>query len=554
MKSLITFLLVVFAGSDGTAQDFSPEVLREVAAIQHEKSSRGPVLRKLSSQLIFLTREVSGVAPVAGAPELRSRLDLDANGNIEVEIAGNPGPELIREIMKSKGTMVHQSHEHQTLRAFVPPGALLKLAARNDVQRITPADRQVTHLVRNEADFAQRSKKARMQFDVNGSGISVGILSDSAKHADDSIKSGELPESFTILPGRFGNGTGEGTAMAEIIHDMAPGAKLFFAKAGPGKSGFAESIRLLGQAGCRIIVDDISYSNEWQFQDDVIGIAVNKVVENGALYISAAGNEGSLLRGNSTTWEGDFADGGVTIRPLPNGRVHQFGAENFNILKSGASDANLQWSDEYRTSANDYDLYVLNASGTKILAASNDIQNGNDAPVEIINVVYQGERLVVLKLADAAPRYVRLSCQNSPLKYATTGQIVGHAGTANCMAVAAANAAKVAPDAFTTFTKLQNYSSDGPHRKFYKPNGEPFTPGNFMASGGISIPAPALTGGDNGRTSVPGFRRFPGTSAAAPAVAAIAALVWSKSPGLSNTQVRSILELSLTERWLWWKD
>ena len=54
----------------------------------------------------------------------------------------------------------------------------------------------------------------------------------------------------------------------------------------------------------------------------------------------------------------------------------------------------------------------------------------------------------------------------------------------------------------------------------------------------------AITGGDGGATSVPGFAPFYGTSAAAPATAAIAALVWSKYPSLKNTQVRALLEKS----------
>ncbi len=79
---------------------------------------------------------------------------------------------------------------------------------------------------------------------------------------------------------------------------------------------------------------------------------------------------------------------------------------------------------------------------------------------------------------------------------------------------------------------------------FYHPNGTPVTPGNFSSTGGVNLQTPAITAGDGGATSVPGFEQFYGTSAAAPAAAAIAALVWSKNPSLTNAQIRTILETS----------
>lgn len=513
-------------------------------AIHAEKTQRTPVERKLVSQLLYLSREQAGLSAVEGAKDIKSRVHREADGRVIVDMSAAASPALSKAIVDLGGTVLDVSEELDSVRASLPVAALARLAARADVKRIARGGIAITHKVTNQSDAAEKANKARVTFGVDGTGVKVGVISDSAKYSDASIASGELPASFTVLPGRFGHGSGEGTAMSEIIHDIAPGASICFAEAGPGKSGFAQSIKLLRQAGCMIIVDDISYSNEWQFQDDAIGKAVNSAVASGAIYLSASGNEGSLKRGNSTTWEGDFVDNGSAGSLFPNGHVHSFGSNNYNSLTNHSSDAVLQWSDEYHTSANDYDLYVLNSSGTKVVDSSTDFQDGSAEPTEYVGYVARGERIVIWKDNSAAPRYLRLSCTGSPLKVQTAGQVIGHAATGNCIGVAASDASLVAPGPFTTSSPLESYSSDGPHKMFYKPDGTPFTLGNFLASGGLTINTPSITAGDGGRTSVPGFKPFYGTSAAAPAAAGIAALVWSKTPSLTNAQVRTILESS----------
>src|SRR5262249_40127332 len=71
---------------------------------------------------------------------------------------------------------------------------------------------------------------------VNGSGVNIGVLSDSATPATVSalILTGDLPPDTVVLPGQASTGSDEGAAMMEIIHDLAPGAKLFFATANGG--------------------------------------------------------------------------------------------------------------------------------------------------------------------------------------------------------------------------------------------------------------------------------------------------------------------------------
>jgi hypothetical protein len=122
------------------------------------------------------------------------------------------------------------------------------------------------------------------------------------------IASGDLPgvgnplgntEPVAVLedfPGR----TDEGRAMLQIVHDLAPKAKLGFATANTGELGFANNIRALAgdpaapnfRAGFKadVIVDYIIYLAEPFFQDGVIAQAVDEVVAKGVAYFSSAGN------------------------------------------------------------------------------------------------------------------------------------------------------------------------------------------------------------------------------------------------------------------------
>ena len=157
--------------------------------------------------------------------------------------------------------------------------------------------------------------------------MKIGVLSDSNDFLEDSIAKGELPADVTTLPGQDGRpGSGEGTAMLEIVHDLAPGAKLFFATAFASATSFADNIRALRAAGCDIIVDDIIYFSESPFQDGEIAKAVEDVTADGALYFSSAGNSGNANDGTSGVWEGDFKKAKSTIGALAGlGDVHDFG-------------------------------------------------------------------------------------------------------------------------------------------------------------------------------------------------------------------------------------
>ena len=97
--------------------------------------------------------------------------------------------------------------------------------------------------------------------------------------------------------------------MLQVIHSVAPKAKLDFRTGFTSSGDFAQGILQLQQDGCNIIVDDVTYITEPFFQDGVVSRAVNQVASQGVSYFSAAGNDGNQRSKNSSTWEGDFTLG-----------------------------------------------------------------------------------------------------------------------------------------------------------------------------------------------------------------------------------------------------
>ena len=408
----------------------------------------------------------------------------------------------------------------------------------------------------SEGDVTHRANLARSMYGVDATGIKIGVLSDGVDSRATSVSTGDLSP-VTVLPGQAGNGD-EGTAMLEIVHDLAPGATLYFATAFSGPAQFAANIRALRAAGCDIIVDDVSYSNESPFQDDIISLAVDDVVARGALYFSSAGNAGNKDSGYSTVWQGDFADGGpVATQSDPNARFHSFGGQTFDVAQLSTGYpyyttqllADLFWSDPMGASANDYDLYVLDSTGQSVTTGSTNPQTGSQDPHEAAYVA-DGEQLVIVQHSGAAARFLYLSLfanDASTLSISTAGRIRGHAASASAFGVAATPARGPYPNPFNTSNVVETFSSDGPRLKFYNPDGSAITPGNFSSTGGAVLNKPDITAADGVSTTLTHFTPFYGTSAAAPHAAAIAGLLKSYNTALTLAQTQAALESTATD-------
>ncbi len=178
--------------------------------------------------------------------------------------------------------------------------------------------------INSEGIAAHEVERARQEFHVDGSDVTVCVISDSIRYLR---KAKYLQnQDVTVLPEQSGipkddpdvdeetdrhKDKGEGTAMLEIVHSIAPGAKLMFATHGKTPRDMFNNIIALSSKGwgCHIIVDDHEFFSQSPFQDDEVSRAVNEVTANGILYITSAGNRGNTRAGTSAAWEGYFKPG-----------------------------------------------------------------------------------------------------------------------------------------------------------------------------------------------------------------------------------------------------
>ncbi|MDB6038490.1 MAG: hypothetical protein JWM99_2331 [Verrucomicrobiales bacterium] len=525
------------------AGEISKSAQLQIAAFQTLKAKRTLEEQKINSQLLQLL--VPHPFSARDGTNLDRAIDRDETGRLQIDLKAEISDLFLGLLHEMGAEIVNSFAEYQSCRAWIPIEQIKHLASLPSVISIRPAVKGVTHTgnITSEGDVTHQAASARAEYGVSGNGVKIGVLSDSVDHLSESQAAGELNE-VNVITGQAGNGAGEGTAMLEIVHDLAPDATLYFATAMNGPASFARNVRDLISAGCNIIVDDVEYYDESPFQDGVVARAVNTATSAGVQFFSSAGNSGSLKSGRASTWEGDYSAGPSYAK---GGNYHLFESGGFNTVLEAESGSyvSLYWSDALGASRNDYDIYVLDAAGENVVAASDDFQGGYQDPWEFIPSVQAGQKIVVV-CSSGAPRFLHLEIGKGRLEYGTSGSIRGHSCASDAFCVAAVSAASSFPNAFVPglSEQAEYFSSDGSRRMFYAANGLPFTPGNFLSTGGIVRQKPDLAAADGVSTSVPSFKNFYGTSAAAPHAAAIAALLKSAKPALAPDEIRAALTSS----------
>jgi hypothetical protein len=581
--SLGSALLLVSTAALAQLQSIPAEGLAQIQAYTAEKQNRTPAEAKLSSQLLHAMRTLAGRPAVPGISGPMPGVEqfiadrVAADNTVQVTIQGDINPSLLAAIAQAGGTQIDAYPQFGLVTARLPIGSLLAVSARDDVRSIRPLDRAHTNRYVPTDDerrtmlaaaiaqgipngpitnsgtsqgFHAHGADLVVATGIDGTGVKICVLSDGVDSLATLQGAGQLP-AVDVVAGQAGSGD-EGTAMLQIVHDMAPNAALGFATAFTNAPSFAANIVTLRNAphNCDIIVDDVTYFTEGAFQDGIIAQSVNTVTAAGALYFSSAANSGNLTHATlAGTWEGDFVAGGAAGPPISGaGTLHNFGGSTFDTLTTRGTVVVLEWSDPLGASNNDYDLYILNAAGTAVLTASTNVQNGNDDPVEIVGCsasLCPNNARVVVVLFSGATRALRVDTERGTMTIVTAGNTFGHNAAGSAFTAAATAIANAGGGLFTggVADPVETYSSDGPRKIFYTPAGAAITPGNvlFGTGGGVTLAKVDLTATDCTHSFVPGFDPFCGTSAAAPHAAAIAGLIKSAKLTATNAQVKTAL-------------
>ncbi len=574
----------------------------------------------LSPRLAELVKPATRSAPPA---EQAARLSLAASGPGSLLRAGNRvlaevrfegGAAADSEALRAAGAeIIDGSGHYGTVTVAARP---VDLARIGRVAGVTGVTGVLTPVVRgadcggsatSEGDVQLNAANARGSFGVDGSGVTVGILSDSfdrdlgaATHTAGDVASGDLPGAGSpcgssspvgVLDDSEAKGEDEGRAMAQIVHDLAPGASIDFATAFTGEPAFAANIKALAAVGARVIADDVSYFEEPFFQDGPVAVAVNEVAAAGVSYFSAAGNDNLIdKKGRDiASWEApEFRQAGKCpaaivelseaieaeeeakspaapqgLRPthcmnFAPGLGEDDGTFGITIEKGQELALDLQWAEPWNGVATDFDAFLLDEAGEVVeskgapVLSIEDNVGGSQRPFEFLSWENEGPeqevRLVINRFTVPGG--------NPPLKLAlmengrgvseteyprsSGGDVVGptvfgHAGAAGAIAVGAVR--------YSNPAQLERYSSRGPVTHLFGP----------VTGGGAAAAVPARTivkpdiaATDCGATTFfahleAGVWRFCGTSAAAPHAAAVAALVLQADPGASTAQVRADL-------------
>jgi hypothetical protein len=490
-----------------------------------------------------LTMSLSAVTSksASGSWQECGGLRCNANGQVEVAItyALDQKPSLgtlsaIGAIVENDDTYFHQ------LWAWAPGSALSTIAALPGVTQISRPHYAQTSLATIVTGAAViQANKVRLA-GLDGTGIKVGVISDCDTNLPSSVIAGDLPSNVSnFVPQSGFQCTGdEGTAMLEIVHNIAPGAQLGFC--GPQTPGdFLSCVNELGgQFKANIIVDDLAFPGMPMYQNPTGNLAdalqqLTQANPNVRFVTSADNYAEDFYEANFNPVTFQTQSGNVTF--------HDFGAtaggqnnpgNQITIVAGDSLDAIIQWQTAWGSSPAYYGIAFFDDATGTFLASTPFGTSQLPAPSSAVSYsnntgANQTIDIVVFENQSGGPANFKAfitcgghNCQPPPalssLQFTTPrGSIFGHASIPGYLTVAATSLDSTASN---NFTVVEPFSSQGPVFLGFDPNGTPHAQ---------SVPKPDVTAIDCVQTSGAGnfHQPFCGTSAAAPHVAAALALL-----------------------------
>jgi hypothetical protein len=354
---------------------------------------------------------------------------------------------------------------------------------------------------------------------LRGAGAKVAIIDLGFAGYTDRQASGDLPPGLTTVnfcADGFTTATGHGTAVAEIVHEMAPDAQLVLICAGTvPETGNAKDY--VKQQGITIV--NFSAGNYYGRGDGTplpgtFAEIVADAAANGILWVNSAGNQAQ------THWAGSFTDVNAD-------KLHEFaGVDVFDDVTIAPGEtvcATLRW-DSWPTSADDFNLFLWDFASASFVASSLNSQVQGFPPFEVLCAINTGSgqastALVIGRYAGSgSPRFdLFFDGSDTPEYVVSAGSVFEPATSPNAFAVGAI---------CWQSDSLEPFSSQGPNiAGLTKPD-----------IAGVDAVSSGTYGSSSGCSG--GFR---GTSASSPHVTGAAALWKGMGPGLGLSDLRGRL-------------
>jgi hypothetical protein len=576
----------------------------------------------------------SGQMRITGKGEVQVYIELSAIDRQNLDELRSLGviPQIIGKPKadKTKGEVPTKT---PTVQALLPLTMINQVSALPFVRYVRLPDYAFknTGSVDSQGDQILKAVQAREQFGFDGTGVRVGVISDGiggifatgcttcgpTTDTPSPINTGDLPSATGIRDsnGMLTSATGgivaqsffthsspdleagaEGTAMLEIVHDLAPGAQLYFANA-DSSMAFMQAVNYIA-ANTDIGVDDEStFTPPFDGTSDVSLNTASALNTDGNPirgYFTAVGNQ--VFNHWGEPWNGSGQNVTLACPVSMGGGVETGQAQLFHSTantvdsrNAGQSIANvvaipngktlqvfLSWDDPFSGSTNDYDLFlylVQNGQLVEPLSCSVNPSTGTQ-PAREFSPAYmntsgstQQVGILILNVNNlASPRNFDMFVEGTGVGnvqnlnfYTASGSVPAQAdagGTPVSVVSVGATSAQVDSDGHAPGTAIEIYSSQGPTE--LTPQAASRMKPDITATDGVSVTGAGGFGfGDPfhstpcpiNNPSPPGCYFF-GTSAAAPHAAAIAALVLesmsSSSSGENPSTVRANLRNALT--------
>ncbi|HEY8173129.1 MAG TPA: S8 family serine peptidase [Dehalococcoidia bacterium] len=487
---------------------------------------------------------------------------MSDSGDVQIYVDGATAD---ANALRAAGLRVERlSKDGKTLQGRAQVDALDAISAVAGVTLVREPDYAFINAgsAQSQGDTILAASTLRSNYGVNGTGVRVGVLSSGLEGMSAAQASGDLPAINSTTcdaidtvpvgepddPTDVGAGA-EGTAMLEIVHDLAPGAELWFGYFGINTSS-GSSLDYMAAVDCLaahtdIVVDDIGFLNAGLY-DGTSTISQNAADELANPsnpirgYYTAAGNlamnhyqesfvnSGQTLSDGAHTWQlhrfaatASTTDGGLGL-PCTALPADGFCGDSLIANPGAIVQAWVQWNDPWTASSNDYSLFFLVETPAPAIYQSDLLQTGTQNPRESLGFFNdtgapQFVDVMLGRLTGVARTFdmfvICTDCQPITGKvhnFNTTSSSIANNADASggVMAIGAINAIEPGNDL------IASYSSRGPTNDLRnKPD--------LTAIDGVAVTG---SGGF--------FNPFYGTSAASPHAAAIAALVLSCKPSL----------------------